>query len=495
LERLQEIFAAQQREKIEPALWGQWLALQSTALNAQGKAMESRDLAEQALKILPENEAQVRSMTYIGLANAYEQLRDYERANQAAEAIVQHARAAGDLASEVFGLSYLGKLLIEQGSLHSTYEIATQAMRRIEQTRSFSPFSATLYGELAQVHYHWHQLEEAREYFSRSVEWSLLGGFSDAKIYHSVFLSRLFQMEGNLQSSIQEIEKALDFIQTAWMAPALVMEEVVAQQVSIFLALERFSPAQAVLKRYGFGFDDEFSYPELEPDSTLQAAISHAQGLLYNSALRTLLYVAGRNGDRPALRHGIQLADLVIRAALQSRQLPIALQTLLLRAQLHTALGDYQAGLADVSQALELAEPEGFISIFVEEGQPIAEILKNLLEHHLPDSVPPDYVREILAAFPRAQVSKAMPRMQAIPGSFSEEEDELLAPIESLTPREIEVLRLIADGDSNQSIADKLVITLSAVKKHTGNIFKKLNVNSRTQAIARARQLGLLSLD
>jgi LuxR family maltose regulon positive regulatory protein len=70
-----------------------------------------------------------------------------------------------------------------------------------------------------------------------------------------------------------------------------------------------------------------------------------------------------------------------------------------------------------------------------------------------------------------------------------------MVPIESLTPRETEVLQLIAAGDSNQRIADKLVITLSAVKKHTGNIFNKLNVNSRTQAIARARQLGLLSSD
>jgi LuxR family maltose regulon positive regulatory protein len=493
LERLQEIFSTRQEEEIEPALWGQWLALQSMVLNAQGKAMESRDVAEQALKILPENEAQVRSMTYMGLANAYEQMLDYERANQAAESIIQHARAAGDLASEVFGLSFLGKLLIEQGSLHSAHEIATQAMRRIEQTSSFSPFSATLFGELAQVHYHWHQLEQARDYFSRSVEWSLLGGFSDAKIYHSVFLSRLFQMDGDLQASLQEIEKALELTQTAWMAPALVMEEVVAQQVSIFLALDRFAPVQTVLKRYGFGFDNGFSFPELAPGSS----ISHPKGLLYNSALRTLLYEAGRKHDQQSLKGGIELANLVIEGSLRSRQLPIALQTLLLRAQLSMACGDNQAGMADVLKALELAEPEGFISIFVEEGPPVAEILKNLLRHHLPGTVNPQYVQNILAAFPvTPQTREARIEQSASPTHLARETtavDELLFPIEPLTAREFEVLRLIADGDSNQRIAEKLVITLSAVKKHTGNIFKKLNVNSRTQAVARARQLGLLS--
>ncbi len=67
--------------------------------------------------------------------------------------------------------------------------------------------------------------------------------------------------------------------------------------------------------------------------------------------------------------------------------------------------------------------------------------------------------------------------------------------VESLTARELEVLRLIAEGHSNGAIAKKLVITVSAVKKHTSNIFGKLNVNSRTQAVARARQLKLIPLD
>jgi LuxR family maltose regulon positive regulatory protein len=120
--------------------------------------------------------------------------------------------------------------------------------------------------------------------------------------------------------------------------------------------------------------------------------------------------------------------------------------------------------------------------------------LKNLLSHNLPGTVNPKYVQNILAAFPATHLPReARNEPSASPTPLAREAtavDELLIPIESLTPRELEVLRLIADGDSNQRIADKLVITLSAVKKHTGNIFKKLNVTSRTQAIARARQLG-----
>jgi len=170
--------------------------------------------------------------------------------------------------------------------------------------------------------------------------------------------------------------------------------------------------------------------------------------------------------------------------SLRCRHLPIVLQTLLLRSRMNAVLGKEQAELADLARALELAEPEGFISSFLEEGRPVAEAIRALVKRNLLGSVQPDYVRSILAAFP-GTVLGARAMRPTLPAN-----DEDL--IEPLTPREMEVLQLIAAGDSNQAIAGKLVITLSAVKKHTGNIFHKLNVNSRTQAVARARQLGLI---
>lgn len=484
IERLQALFSGPEAGEIGASLQGEWLALQSVLLNSQGKLAESRDLAEQALKLLPEEEAQVRTMTYMALANAYREMLDYERSIKAAQGMIQNSRAAGDLPSEIFGLSFLGLVVLQEGRLHSACEFASQGLRLAERTGSFSPFSATLYGELAQVYYHWHQLEQARGDFERSVQLSLLGGFSDAQIYHSVFLSRLFQMEGDLQASVQEIEKALDLMQTA--APALVAEEVIAQQISILLALDRLTEAQAAIRPFGFRFDDGFSYPELPPG----ASLSHPLGLIYNSALRILLYRARAKRQEKALRGGIELADLVIEGSLHCRHLPIALQTLLLRAQLSLTLGEDRAALKDLTRTLELAEPEGFISTFVEEGHPIVDALTSLLNQGPPPSVQPGYVREILAAFPASQAPRKVVHAQTV--SPVDEAHALIVP---LTPRELEVLQLIASGDSNQAIADKLVITLSAVKKHTGNIFKKLNVDSRTQAILQARQLGLLSPD
>jgi LuxR family maltose regulon positive regulatory protein len=465
-------------------------------LNAQGKALESRDLAEQALIILAEEETQVRGLIYIELAAAYQQTYDYGRAAEACELIIQQGRLAGDFASELFGLSYLGRMFLYQGMLRSTDEIASEALQRLKQTGSFSPFSATLYGELAQVYYYWHELEKARECFLRSVELSTLGGFSDAEIYHSVFLSRLFQMEGDLQASMREMEKALERMQTA--APALVNEEVISQQVSINLALDRLAAAQSALKPYGFAFEDRFSAPGLAMDADVPLAdvrIPYPVGLLYDSALRILLYRAAVRHEMKELRYGIELAGLVIEGSLRCRHLPIVLKTLLLRGQMQAALGDERAGLADVAKALELGEPEGFISTFIEEGLPIKEALTTLLKRNMAGSASAGYIRDILAAFP-----KTLSKQEAVTSHKPARSDELStdkssALFEPLTARELEVLRLIAAGDSNRAIAEKLVITVSAVKKHTANIYGKLNVDSRTQAVALAHQLGLLPQD
>lgn len=486
LQYLHEMFLTRDEKDIDPTLLGEWFALQAILLNAQGRAAESHQIAERALQLLPDDETQVRSMTYMALSNAYEQLRDYERARQVLETMSQRARAMNDFTSEIFGCSLLGRMVLQQGELHTAYQIVFQAVHRMEQAGTFSPFSATLFGELAQIHYQWHQIEQAREYFSRSVHWSTLGGFSDAEIYHGVFRSRLFQMEGNLPAAADEIDKSFRLMQTA--APALVSEEVIAQQVSIFLALHRLAEAQTALKNYGFTFEDRFVHPKLDDN----AAIRHPEGLLFNSALRIILYRSRMLGKTQALQDGIQLAEKVIDGSLLCKHLPIALQTLLLRAQLQITSGNEEAGLADVNRALKLAEPDGFISLFVEEGKPVADLLMILLWRKQLGTVETKYVETILAAFPTVQAFGEVPPEPVLPGSAASGMPDEFAPIDPLTPRELEVLEHIAAGDSNQAIAQRLVITLSAVKKHTGNIYAKLNVNSRTQAVARARQLGLI---
>jgi LuxR family maltose regulon positive regulatory protein len=116
--------------------------------------------------------------------------------------------------------------------------------------------------------------------------------------------------------------------------------------------------------------------------------------------LRIVLHRVQAKRELANLKPGIELADHLIAGALQRQYVPFALETLLVRAQLHAALGDEQASLADYTHALELGEPEGFISIFVEEGKSVAEALTNLLKQDRLGAVQPDYAKIILAALP-----------------------------------------------------------------------------------------------
>ena len=388
IDRLAELFSVPDAINQDPSVQGEWLAIQSKLLNVQGRPAESRDLANRALQILPKSDTHVRSMVLVNLATAYGQMLDYDHAIETFELMVQDARAAGDYTIEILGTAGQGQMLVQQGRLHRAFEIATQGIERMEITGKTTPFSATLYGELGQICYHWHQLEQSQKYFLRSIQKSGHSGYSDPEIYRHIIFSRMSQMAGDWDAAAQEMQKASDLAHR--IPPAMIREEVISQQVRVDLVSGSLTAAQEILRPEGFSFDGEIRFPDLPPG----ANVPHTTGLLYNSALRLLLYEARVRGDLEDLKGGIDLATRVLAGELQCRHIPIALETLLIRSQMHAVLGDdaledealasERNSLADVAKALELAEPEGFISIFVEEGTPIAEALTILLKRNLP---------------------------------------------------------------------------------------------------------------
>ena len=138
-----------------------------------------------------------------------------------------------------------------------------------------------------------------------------------------------------------------------------------------------------------------------------------------------------------------------------------------------------------------LGAPEDYLRVFVDEGPPMAALLRQLLGGRDPkwpaavDAAPRDYLVRLAAAFVQtgAPIFPAAKRGAVmVPGL-----------VEALSARELEVLALLATGKSNRAIAEELVVTLDTVKRHVTNLFNKLGVASRIQAVARARELGLLS--
>jgi LuxR family maltose regulon positive regulatory protein len=166
----------------------------------------------------------------------------------------------------------------------------------------------------------------------------------------------------------------------------------------------------------------------------------------------------------------------------------LALQALTLQAQ-----GQAMDALTALERALRLAEPEGFIRTFADEGAPMAALLQDAQARR----IMPSYVETLLAAFPDDDkvTSWQGDKVRAVhEQTVTLSPPRLITPslVEPLTERELQVLRLMAAGASNQVIAQKLVITIHTVKKHVGIIFGKLGVASRTEAVARARELSIL---
>ncbi len=475
---LQNYFSgAVQPEEVDLPLKARWLALQCMLLNAQGKMTESLALAHQALEITTETDIHVHSMIYLGLAGAYQQMDEYPRAREAYQMIIRLGQASGNSIIEMLGVSGLALLAIQHGELHLAYEIASQGIDRLERSGALPPISTAIYGELGVLHYQWHQLEQAHQYFLRAIQVSTLSGYSDAELYYGVILSRLYQISGDLTAAEQEIRKTVELMRVE--APAAVREEVIAQQVRIELALDRLPAAEAVLKGCGFSFRETFSYPALHPadraaDRPGQAALTRPVGLLYISALRILLQRARTRRDAVMLKSGIDLADRLVADASGRGLVLIVLETLLLRARMHIAQGDQRAGVADVMAAVELAEPEGFISVFIEEGAEIASALQVLLAQGTPYA---DYVRTILAAFS----SQSRPVKESAQGL-----------VDALTERELDVLRGMAEGLKYEEISNRLFISLNTVRTHVKAIYGKLGVNNRTRAIETAQNLGVL---
>ncbi len=478
IERLQIMFAGTQLDQDDPALQAEWLALQATLLSAQGMLDQSLVFANQGLAIVPQDDPYLRGLLYGGLANTYKQMNDYPRAVEAYEMLIQHGRMAGNFVSEMMGISALALYAMERGELHFAFETAAQGVERVERSGALPPISAAVYGEIAAVYYHWYQIEKAHPYFRRSTQVSTLSGYSDAEIFHHAIRSRLAQIEENLEMAAQQIDKAADLMRLD--APAAVREEVIAQQVRVSLAQNRLAAAQALLNPHGFIFQNVLSIPEFVPGQIITRSI----GLLIISALRVILYQAQREQPKVNLRQGIELGNRLIAEARKSQANPIVLEALLVRAQMHAVQGDEQSSQADVTTAVKLAEPEGFITIFLEEGRPVARILATLFENSQLENDQADHAKKIFDAYPEA--------VQAAALSVSETAAAGDTLVEPLSNRELEILRLIGEGCTNQEIAGQLVITLHTVKKHSSNIYSKLGVRSRTQAVARARELQLL---
>jgi len=412
--------------------------------------------ARQALACLPEQDLIWRSAATVSLGDAYGFSGNVAAAYQARVEALAASKAVGNTYMILIAGLKLAATLRTQGRLERMIEVCQQQLQLAYKIGMSHVAAAgcllAIWGEaLAEQD----NLDEALEQATKGAELTERGKDVMSTDWSYVCLVRVLFSRGDL-SGAQEIVQRTEDIAREYHMPPWITNLMAAWQARIWLAQDMLDAASQWVEERELGTESDPADMN-EKEYMALARILIAQGRLAETAgLLQRLLKATEAGGRTSR----------------------VIEVLLLQALAFQARDDTARAMTALERALNLAEPEGFIRVFVDEGPPMAGLLYKALKR----GIAPDYVRRLLAAFAIVEPEKT-PSSSKIPQS------ELIEP---LSEREIQVLQLIAEGLTNQEIASRLFLSQHTIKAHTRNIYGKLDVHSRTEAVARGRALGIL---
>jgi LuxR family maltose regulon positive regulatory protein len=449
--------------------------------NQWGHLQEAITLSERALELMsdapPDRITLIfRGAAVIWLGVNHRLLGDLERASQLFDEAASLNNEAGNFYGAMAAYEQSAELAVMRGQLHQSMEFNKQgiklAKRWVEEDkfgRGTSIAEAGPHFGLGAVLYQLNDLAGATTHIQRAADLFELGEIW-GRMHSMRMQAYLKQAAGDYQAALELLSNACNIRDQIIVRQSNTADIPSLEQLRILLS--RIHPEMAYLltdaarrvEELGLQPEDEvdFSSPERyrrEIDYTDLARVLIEQGRADEALplLERLLSAArsmGRNGD--------EIRFLVLKA--------LALQN----------IGDHKSAISVISLALHQARPEGNVRIFIDEGAPMAALLK----HAILQDIESEYAIELMAAFPEEMRDSVEAELELV---------TIVQPLaEPLSERELEVLRLMATGLKYQEIAGKLVVSVNTVRHHTRNIYGKLDVNSRAQAIARAQDLGLL---
>jgi LuxR family maltose regulon positive regulatory protein len=419
--------------------------------------------ARQALGYLPEQDSTMRSIAAMALGDAHGFKGEMAAAYQARLEALEMSMSGGDTYFSIIAHLKVAITLREQGRLLPTKEICQQQMQLADESGLWQGavvgWLLAVWGEtLAELD----DLEGAIRQAKRGVERTERGGDLSMLGWSYLCLMRVLFSKGDLAGADEIVQKMENTARES-NVPPWITSQMAAWQARLWLAQDKLEAASEWVRERGLLAAGEPKPPH---------EIGYFPLIEYVVLARILI-------AQERLDEATKLLQRLLEAAETGERTSRVIEISSLQALASQAGGNINQAMTALERALALAEPEGFIRIFVDEGPPMARLLYEAASR----GIAPGYARRLLAAFPIDELE------QTGPSQTQASESEL---VELLSERELEVLDLIAEGLTNQEISARLFLSLNTIKGHTRNIYGKLGVHSRTQAVARASAFGIL---
>lgn len=432
------------------------MALRCNLACFQNNLQQAETLADKALQVLPEDDLDFRAGVYGALGDTYRRNGRWDEAQAAYRQLLNFTHTPGFQVQAVHLYGALADLDLRQGHLRHAAHYWREALSAIQQRENWGRYPLPLIGwvyiRLGELTYEWNQLEQARDYLAQGVERAELGGDVRALIAGYLVTARLKLAEGDIDQAAAYLARAQPLVEHAqfpdWTGHCQRF------QLELWLAQDQLGLAVDWVKRKL----SESVFKDQSGNETIRLAMA------------CVLIAAG---EETSLIYAQQLLDRLIEVSREEGRLGIHSEALALRSLMYWKRNDQAQALTAMEQALHMAEPEGYVRLFVDLGPPMDRLLQVARSRE----VMLDYVTQLLDVFGEAISADASA-------------DHTLT--EPITEREADVLKLMSAGLTNREIAERLVISPGTVKRHTANIYDKLHVHTRTEAAAKARALNLL---
>ncbi len=444
----------------ERAMFHGYTAVCRAALaRSRGDFQQSIIFLEQALELFDNKDMSGRSVAELYLGYALWMSGDVPAAHDAFVQARQSGRDSNQLLTFVSAMDALGKILLELGGLREADDLHQRALdlagAQTLQAGLHPPGVGLAHNGLAGLFYERNDLESATNHADKAVELFKPWGVTENLLDSYDVLARINLAQSDVSRALSLAQTAVSLVQDPHV-PDWLQAVILARQARLRIMAEKVQPGQVTaVARWaaeaGLDPDEQPSY-QRELEYILLVRLLQAQGK-QDKALALLNRLA--HEAETGARSG-RLIEIVILKA-------ISLQD----------IGKRNQALSTLKQALSLAEPQGYLRIFVDEGPPMALLLAQAETR----DIAPRYARKILHAFPDMPASKTAVRQPLL---------------HLLSERELEVLSFLPTGLTGPQIAEKLYLSNNTVKTHMKNIYSKLNVNSRAEAIARAQALSLI---